>query len=129
MKDFCRILAKINLIFGTIGSFIVAWVMGKDTFYTGYGYIEEQNAVATVAYFIACIFCVAVLDAILDGIATILENQEQIFVVLDKLQSNDKSMSKEIISQAMAPKTEGIQNIVPEQKREKPIDGFDHHTE
>ncbi|MFW6678896.1 hypothetical protein ACOAOT_14690 [Lacrimispora sp. AGF001] len=80
MKILCRTLAYIELIFGSIGSIILAYSLGVKF---DYPTLElKRDGTATFAIFATAILCVITIWAILYAISEILENQEKIIKIL-----------------------------------------------
>jgi len=82
MKNFCRTLAYIELIFGSIGSIILAYSLGVKF---DYSTLElKRDGTATFAILVTTILCVITIWAILYAISLILENQEKIVKILSE---------------------------------------------
>ncbi|MBQ8569367.1 MAG: hypothetical protein IJ446_09135 [Oscillospiraceae bacterium] len=93
MKDICRVLSKVVLALGTIGSMILAGTLGKETSISAYGAIQqERNWGTTIIVFLAAAFSVFLMFVILSALGEILENQERI------MYSQTNSASKNKIS-------------------------------
>ncbi len=91
MKSLLRTLSIVELVLGLIGSFVLANQYGNvvDFTYSGRTYYE-RNWGLTIGIFTGCLFSVLVIYAILEGLRTVLENQETIY---NKIKMIDNSTS------------------------------------
>lgn len=99
MKGLLRGLAFIDLIAGTIGSFVFANNFGKVisdfSLYSSRVYYERDWAL-TIGGFIGAFFGVLVLFVILMSLAEILDTQESLAQNLNKVQSSNSTVSENI---------------------------------
>ena len=96
MKQICKTLGTITLVIGAIGSLSLAYIAGAPLSISRFGDLERvRNWPLSIICFLACFFCVAVLSAILHGIAEVLEYLESIDQVQDDLIQSTKPDTEE----------------------------------
>lgn len=93
-KGLCKVLARIVLILGIIGSIMLADVYGevKDISYSVYSGIStssERNAVLTVAILVSGLFSTSILYAILVSLGEVLEYLEMLSKEKDNIKKSD----------------------------------------
>lgn len=95
MKNVCRILGTIFLIFGIIGAIALAWNNGVTTSYSAYSGIEqERNILLTLIWFVAGILCTAIGTVVLMALGEILEHQESIIKKFSIIESKLNSVEQ-----------------------------------
>jgi len=80
MEKFCKTLGTIILVTGVIGSFVMANIYGKSLYHS---YAIRDNNL-TVMIFVCCFFSTLILFAIVYGIGSIIEKQNNILEKLEK---------------------------------------------
>lgn len=85
MKNFCRALAVIELVFGAIISFIFAIAGGRTIRMTKYGPQTGWNIGLTAAVFLVCMASFLISFAVLYALGEVLENQEKLMELLSLL--------------------------------------------
>ncbi len=72
-----KILSYVELVFGTIGSFILAYTYGQEISHVGYTRLYyTRNWGTTMGIFLAGLFSVALMFVLIYGFYMLLENQE-----------------------------------------------------
>lgn len=100
MKSFLKGLSYTILVLGTIGSFCLANVFGKELTYSSYlgkSYTIRDTGL-TIGIFAGSLISTLILFAILLGLASILENQETLSTKLvneiESLKSHIRNIEK-----------------------------------
>ncbi|WP_038286825.1 hypothetical protein [Acetivibrio straminisolvens] len=84
-KEFVKILAYLELVLGTIGSFFLAYSGGrvvKVTYLPNISYQRDWGT--TIAIFLAAIFSTLILYTLLRSQYEIIDNQENLYYTMNK---------------------------------------------
>lgn len=79
MEDYCKVIGKVWLVLGTIGSFILANVNGRvieDV--SMYGIEYKRNLPLTLGWFFGCMFAVLTIVVICHALAEIIETLDNV---------------------------------------------------
>lgn len=77
VRQLIKALAYVELVFGMIGSFVLAYTYGKEVSHIGYTRVYyTRNWGTTIGVFLAGLFSVALVFALIYGFYMLLENQE-----------------------------------------------------
>ena len=96
LKGFVKVISYIQLVFGIIGSFIIAYYKGKiptDSFY--YSRHHQRSIGITIGWFLVSLLSVLILFSFSYAFYRILENQDRILDKLNELNS-DKNSSNDL---------------------------------